>query len=173
MGRFFETLLARAIAADEPGEQKLADELSRADDTSDIPALTQEYLDTILQPSAPLLVRIARCLDLMVDHDGRLHAWQQLRTRYPEDALVAMLELRAVLAAAEADDENAGQSRVEPADEPYFEVRERYSELLEHYAEDPLATEELRALGQTITALEQRGYLPRVMVLRGAWRRPD
>ena len=47
------------------------------------------------------------------------------------------------------------------------EIRESYSELLEDYSSDSGELTKVRALGADITAAENRGDLPRAMVMRG------
>jgi hypothetical protein len=61
----------------------------------------------------------------------------------------------------------------EPADidERAETVRERYSELLDDYNDDPEALTRIRALGRRIKDLEEAGSLPRSMIRRGRSRR--
>jgi hypothetical protein len=61
----------------------------------------------------------------------------------------------------------------EPADidERAETVRERYSELLDDYNDDPEALTRIRALGRRIKDLEEAGSLPRSLILRGRSRR--
>lgn len=56
------------------------------------------------------------------------------------------------------------------ADDQSVDVRELYSELLEQYSGDPQAMAEIRPLGERISALEEEGILPSVLVRRGDWR---
>jgi hypothetical protein len=84
----------------------------------------------------------------------------------PHDLLVRELDdLRGeleILAAAEP-----------PADidERAEAVRERYSELLDDYSDDPEALTRIRALGRRIKDLEEAGSLPRSLIRRGRSRR--
>jgi hypothetical protein len=57
------------------------------------------------------------------------------------------------------------------ADEPGDEVRERYSELCDEYADDAAALTSLRPVGARIRELEQAGRLPRALVRRSRPRR--
>ena len=187
MGRFFDTLLAQPVADDDPAQQRLAEALAEASTGTDadaeggVPALLQQHLDMILQPCDPLVMRIADALDRSVAPHRQIAIWRDLRARYPADALVVLLELRAVLAAAESAAGHVGEGGSghggpddpNDPDDTYFEIREHYSELLEHYADNEPATAELQALGRIISSLEERDFLPRVMVRRGAWRRPE
>lgn len=50
-------------------------------------------------------------------------------------------------------------------------VRERYSELLDDYNDDPEALTRIRALGRRIKDLEEAGSLPRSLIRRGRSRR--
>jgi chromosome segregation ATPase len=61
----------------------------------------------------------------------------------------------------------------EPADidERAETVRERYSELLDDYNDDPEALTRIRALGRRIKDLEEAGSLPRSLIRRGRSRR--
>lgn len=61
----------------------------------------------------------------------------------------------------------------EPADidERAETVRERYSELLDDYNDDPEALTRIRALGRRIKDLEEAGALPRSLIRRGRSRR--
>lgn len=52
------------------------------------------------------------------------------------------------------------------SDEPGDEVRERYSELVDEYADDAAALASLRPVGARIRELEQAGRLPRALVRR-------
>lgn len=183
MSRYFDTLLARPVAADDPDEQRLADALS-AHQTGDgdhgtlLVELCERHLAAVTAPSDPLLMRVARVLESAVPAREQLPIWARLRARYPAHALVATLQLRAFLAAAEsllgeADPSVATASEPDSQpdrDDTHFEIRERYSELLEHYTGNVPATAELHELGRAIARLEASGVLPRVMVLRGAWR---
>lgn len=92
-----------------------------------------------------------------------------------------LAELRAALAMAEAastadhsdddDDRDDGDGDDEDGDDGELDVRERYSELLDEYREDPAALAAIRAVGHRITELENSGVLPRALVRRGDWRR--
>lgn len=56
-------------------------------------------------------------------------------------------------------------------DERADAVRERYSELLEDYVEDPEALTRIRAVGRRIKDLEEADVLPRSLIRRGRSRR--
>lgn len=84
---------------------------------------------------------------------------------HPHDLLARELDLLRreieTLAAAEPAD----------IDERAETVRERYSELLDDYNDDPEALTRIRALGRRIKDLEEAGSLPRSLILRGRSRR--
>jgi hypothetical protein len=84
---------------------------------------------------------------------------------HPHDLLARELDgLRSeieTLAATEPDD----------IDERAETVRERYSELLDDYNDDPEAVTRIRALGRRIKDLEEAGSLPRSLIRRGRSRR--
>ena len=70
-------------------------------------------------------------------------------------------------------DEIETLAATEPADidERAETVRERYSELLDDYNDDPEALTRIRALGRRIKDLEEAGSLPRSLIRRGRSRR--
>lgn len=84
---------------------------------------------------------------------------------HPHDLLAIDLDaLRAELEAlAEPDPVDV--------DERADAVRERYSELLEDYGDDPEALTRIRALGRRIKDLEEADVLPRSLIRRGRSRR--
>jgi len=63
------------------------------------------------------------------------------------------------------------RARIEATDDD--DVRERYSELLEEYGDDPAALARIRPLGRRIDELTREGRLPRALVRRGTWRRDE
>ena len=167
--RFLLTLLARPVSDDDPDEEQIADLLADPLLWADEAALTarlRRELDAIEQPSSPLLARIAQALDRHVGHETRIAMWRDLSAQYPTLPAVALFELRAWLAAADQGIEDIGSGDGESS----FSIRERYSELLEDFADDPAVVADLRAMGRLIARLEKAGILPRVMVRRGAWR---
>lgn len=84
----------------------------------------------------------------------------------PHDLLAADLDaLRAELEAL------ASAEPVDDADERADAVRERYSELLEDYGDDPEALTRIRAVGRRIKDLEEADVLPRSLIRRGRSRR--
>jgi hypothetical protein len=85
---------------------------------------------------------------------------------HPHDLLVRELDdLRSELEVLAAD-EPPGD-----IDERAETVRERYSELLDDYSDDPEALTRIRALGRRIKDLEEAGSLPRSLIRRGRSRR--
>ena len=66
-------------------------------------------------------------------------------------------------------DRISAQPNTEPDDQD-ADLRELYSELLEQYSDDSQAMAEIRPLGERISALEEQGVLPSVLVRRGDWR---
>jgi hypothetical protein len=93
-------------------------------------------------------------------------AARDLGAERPHDLLARELDdLRSeleTLAAAEPPD---------GIDERAEAVRERYSELLDDYGDDPEALTRIRALGRRIKDLEEAGNLPRSLIRRGRSRR--
>lgn len=88
-------------------------------------------------------------------------------------ALLADIEDAAASAAsasAESGDSGGDAGALEDAEELGEEVRERYSELLDEYREDPDALARIRALGAIITRLEHEGLLPQCLIRRGGSR---
>jgi hypothetical protein len=65
----------------------------------------------------------------------------------------------------------AGAAPVADEDERADAVRERYSELLEDYGDDPEALTRVRAVGRRIKDLEEADILPRSLIRRGRSRR--
>ncbi|HWN70112.1 MAG TPA: hypothetical protein VNM90_20870 [Haliangium sp.] len=92
-------------------------------------------------------------------------ASERATDEHPHDLLARELDgLRdeiETLAAAEPPD----------IDERAETVRERYSELLDDYGDDPEALTRIRALGRRIKDLEEAGSLPRSLIRRGRSRR--
>lgn len=85
---------------------------------------------------------------------------------HPHDLLTAELDgLRSELEALAAAEPPDG------IDERAEIVRERYSELLDDYSDDPEAMTRIRALGRRIKDLEEAGSLPRSLIRRGRSRR--
>lgn len=85
---------------------------------------------------------------------------------HPHDLLARDLDaLRAEIEAL------AGAEPVADADERADAVRERYSELLEDYSDDPEALTRIRAVGRRIKDLEEADVLPRSLIRRGRSRR--
>lgn len=81
-----------------------------------------------------------------------------------------LAELRAMLASVEAADDSAGDLDADNLEEIAEEVRERYSELLDEYHDDPAGLLKIRELGALIASLEGRGVLPRCLIRRGTTR---
>jgi hypothetical protein len=85
---------------------------------------------------------------------------------HPHDLLARELDtLRSELEALAAAEPPAD------IDERAETVRERYSELLDDYSDDPEALTRIRALGRRIKDLEEAGSLPRSLIRRGRSRR--
>jgi tetratricopeptide (TPR) repeat protein len=82
-----------------------------------------------------------------------------------------LAELRSMLASVEADaDGGPGDPDADNLEEIAEEVRERYSELLDDYHDDPAGLMHIRELGALIASLEARGVLPRCLIRRGTTR---
>ena len=81
-----------------------------------------------------------------------------------------LAELRAMLASVEAAADSPGDPDVDNPEEIAEEVRERYSELLDDYHDDPAGLMHIRKLGALIASLEGRGVLPRCLIRRGTTR---
>lgn len=94
-------------------------------------------------------------------------------------ALLADIEDAAVSAASpstgsgdagDSGDSGGDAGALEDAEELGEEVRERYSELLDEYRDDPDALTRIRVLGAIITRLENEGLLPQCLIRRGGSR---
>ncbi len=71
---------------------------------------------------------------------------------------------------AGGDDDEAAATNAD-IDELADEIRDRYSDLLDTYGDDPDAMRQIRACGRDISALEDRGIMPQSLVRRGRSRR--
>jgi hypothetical protein len=97
--------------------------------------------------------------------DGQIDGEPDAAGEHPHDLLARELDgLRSEIETLAA---------TEPADidERAETVRERYSELLDDYNDDPEALTRIRALGRRIKDLEEAGSLPRSLIRRGRSRR--
>ncbi|GAB4557658.1 MAG: hypothetical protein Tsb0020_02030 [Haliangiales bacterium] len=94
-------------------------------------------------------------------------------------ALAALAaDLDAIEGTSQAPPDSAGdRAPTAPAgerrdpDELGESIRERYSELLDEYSDDPEAIGRIRRIGRRIDSLTEAGLLPRTFMRRGARRR--
>lgn len=181
MGRFLNMLLAQPVAANDRHECELADTLHRGNANAGQVffdwGATVARLAAIEHPSEELLARLAHTLEWAVSARRQAQLWREVQVRYPDRALVRLFALRArvsaIAADAATDNAQLEGATTEESDPGADEIRELYSELLEHYANHTLATDELHVIGRVISDLEARGQLPQVLIRRGSWRRPD